>query len=179
MSQLSNEEFILLSDFTSSEFWSDSLQIPLRCTNQPLLAAASEERRHCGKGIIQVEDDPEMSDVQKKITPWSSSNDAILNELFPDLSSTSVDNPKQSKPGRLVLVASLLHKPPNLGGNMKMSDVTLLISCTGLCRTCEVFGVTQLVLNNINIIEDAQFQALSVSAERWVPITQVTRSRFP
>ena len=65
-----------------------------------------------------------MSDVQKKITPWSSSNDAILNELFPDLSSTSVDNPKQSKPGRLVLVASLLHKPPNLGGNMKMS-VTL------------------------------------------------------
>jgi len=46
----------------------------------------------------------------------------------------------------------------------------------GLCRTCEIFGVTQLVINNINIIEDTQFQALSVSAERWVPITQVTRS---
>ena len=44
---------------------------------------------------------------------------------------------------------------------------------TGLCRTCEIFGVSQVVLNSTNIIEDSQFQALSVSAEKWVPITQV------
>ena len=43
----------------------------------------------------------------------------------------------------------------------------------GLCRTCEIFGVSQLVLNSMNITEDSQFQALSVSAEKWVPITQV------
>ena len=30
-----------------------------------------------------------------------------------------------------------------------------------------------MVLNSTNIIEDSQFQALSVSAEKWVPITQV------
>lgn len=118
LSQLSSEEFILRNDFKLCEFWNDSLQIPLKCTNQSLLTAASEEeRRHYGKDVSQVEDQPTMSDVQKKITPWSSSNDAILNELFPDLSSTTVDNSKQNKPGRLVLVASLLHKPPNLGGN--------------------------------------------------------------
>lgn len=43
----------------------------------------------------------------------------------------------------------------------------------GLCRTCEIFGVSQVVLNSTNIIEDSQFQALSVSAEKWVPIIQV------
>ena len=136
LSQLSSEEFILRNDFKLSEFWSDSLQIPLHCTNQQLLAAAAkEERRHHGKDVGQVEEDPEMSDVQKKITPWSSSNDAILNELFPDTSSTSVDNPKQSKPGRLVLVASLLHKPPNLGGNQKMS-VIRVINFVGFMQVC-------------------------------------------
>jgi len=180
LSQLSNEEFILMNDFKLSEFWSDSLQIPLHCTNQPLLAAASEEEKcHYEKDVSRVESDSKISDVQKKITPWSSSNDAILNELFPDLSTTSVDNSKQSKPSRLVLVASLLHKPPNLGGTMESVCNIMVISCTGLCRTCEIFGVNQLVLNNISIIEDAQFQALSVSAERWVPITQVTRCYFP
>ena len=30
-----------------------------------------------------------------------------------------------------------------------------------------------MVLNSTNIIEDSQFQALSVSAEKWVPIIQV------
>jgi len=45
--------------------------------------------------------------------------------------------------------------------------------CAGLCRTCEIFGVSQLVLNSMNITEDSQFQALSVSAEKWVSITQV------
>ena len=49
---------------------------------------------------------------------------------------------------------------------------------TGLCRTCEVFGVSQLVLNSMNITEDSQFQALSVSAEKWVPITQVFYPHF-
>ena len=33
--------------------------------------------------------------------------------------------------------------------------------------------MSQLVLNSTNITEDGQFQALSVSAEKWVPITQV------
>ena len=33
--------------------------------------------------------------------------------------------------------------------------------------------MSQLVLNSMNITEDNQFQALSVSAEKWVPITQV------
>lgn len=51
--------------------------------------------------------------------------------------------------------------------------LTCLYIYAGLCRTCEVFGVSQLVLNSMNITEDSQFQALSVSAEKWVPITQV------
>uniref|UniRef100_A0A1I7S3E5 SpoU_methylase domain-containing protein n=1 Tax=Bursaphelenchus xylophilus TaxID=6326 RepID=A0A1I7S3E5_BURXY len=58
----------------------------------------------------------------------------------------------------LVVVASLINKTANLGG---------------LCRTCEVFGVSALVLSNENIISDQNFKALSMSAEKWIPIIEV------
>ena len=45
--------------------------------------------------------------------------------------------------------------------------------CEGLSRTCEIFGVTELVIGNKNILEDALFQALSVTSERWLNITEV------
>ena len=51
-------------------------------------------------------------DVQKKITPWSNSQE-ILCELFPEV--CSVEKKCNGGDG-LILVASLLQKPPNLGG---------------------------------------------------------------
>ena len=61
-------------------------------------------------------------DIQKKITPWTNPG-SIAAELFPGsglsgtrhLSSQSNDS-RASKRGGLVLVASLLNKIPNLGG---------------------------------------------------------------
>ena len=50
--------------------------------------------------------------VQKKITPWTNSSE-ILKELFPEVHPSSNVGKKH---GGLILVASLLHKPPNLGG---------------------------------------------------------------
>ena len=43
----------------------------------------------------------------------------------------------------------------------------------GLARTCEIFGVSELVLSNIKVLEEKQFQSLSVTAERWLNITEV------
>ena len=51
------------------------------------------------------------SDVQKKITPWNNSRE-IQMELFPEIPLPVDDKPRQG----LILVASLLQKPPNLGG---------------------------------------------------------------
>ncbi|KAK6732362.1 hypothetical protein RB195_016632 [Necator americanus] len=51
----------------------------------------------------------------------------------------------------LIVVASLVDKPNNLGG---------------LCRTCEIFGVNTLVIADLVFASDPGFKALSMSAEK-------------
>ena len=53
-------------------------------------------------------------DVQKKITRWASGA-GVLEELFPGVALSHGVEPEREL-GRLVLVASLLSKIPNLGG---------------------------------------------------------------
>lgn len=120
-SQLTDDELISKNDFEHSEFWNDSLFIPLQCDNQCLCEAAAkgEEGRQSKDG--RDKNNLGMSDdVQKKITPWSNSSDTIMNELFPDHSDHPVACNKKPTGGELILVASLLHKPPNLGGRTSM-----------------------------------------------------------
>lgn len=57
-----------------------------------------------------------------------------------------------------VLVASLIDRIPNLAG---------------LARTCEVFRAAGLTIADKNVLSDKQFQLISVTAEKWVPITEV------
>ena len=47
----------------------------------------------------------------------------------------------------------------------------LLIS--GLCRTSEIFGVSEYVLGKLQYTEDKAFQGLSVTAHKWIPIAEV------
>lgn len=56
------------------------------------------------------------------------------------------------------LVASLVDRIPNLAG---------------LARTCEVFRAAGLAVADKNILSDKQFQLISVTAEKWVPIIEV------
>ena len=59
----------------------------------------------------------------------------------------------------LIVVASLIDKLPNLAG---------------LARTCEVFRASRLVLADASITKNPTFASISVSAEHWVPIEQVS-----
>ncbi|XP_057978420.1 uncharacterized protein LOC131164899 isoform X2 [Malania oleifera] len=59
---------------------------------------------------------------------------------------------------QFVLVASLLDRIPNLAG---------------LARTCEVFKAAGLAIADTDILHDKQFQLISVTAEKWVPIIEV------
>ncbi|KAL9663396.1 hypothetical protein QQ045_018782 [Rhodiola kirilowii] len=58
----------------------------------------------------------------------------------------------------LVVVASLLDRIPNLAG---------------LARTCEVFKAESLAIADASVLQDKQFQLISVTAEKWVPIVEV------
>lgn len=53
--------------------------------------------------------------------------------------------------------------------------LTCALCTPGLARTCEIFGVSELVLSNVKILEEKQFQSLSVTAEKWLTITEVCK----
>ncbi|GBN54083.1 putative methyltransferase TARBP1 [Araneus ventricosus] len=89
---------------------------------------------------------------QKKIIPVKdiieSNDDVVLANL----------EKKQFQKDGLIVIASLIDRVPNLGG---------------LCRTCEVFGVSEFVIGSLRYTEDKQFQNLAVSADKWVSIKEV------
>ncbi|KAL2548020.1 tRNA/rRNA methyltransferase (SpoU) family protein [Forsythia ovata] len=59
---------------------------------------------------------------------------------------------------QIILVASLIDRIPNLAG---------------LARTCEVFRAAGLAVADKTILKDKQFQLISVTAEKWVPVMEV------
>ncbi|XP_023773916.1 probable methyltransferase TARBP1 [Cyanistes caeruleus] len=112
-----------------------------------------------GSHSAEADSQPEWTDVQKKIIPWKNSTPSLdLETAFQDRAA------KLGKSNsRLIVVASLIDKPTNLGG---------------LCRTSEIFGASALVVGSLHYIQDKQFQHLSVSAEQWLPLVEVKPSQL-
>lgn len=98
----------------------------------------------------------ELCNIQKKIDPSTS-----INKLYDETTFNLRHSLRQKlslNDEGLIVVASLVDRVPNLGG---------------LARTCEILCVKELVINNLNIIKDKDFQSLSVSADKWINITEV------
>ena len=55
----------------------------------------------------------------------------------------------------IIVCASLIDKIPNLAG---------------LARTCEIFGASKLVVPNMRLTKDPQFEGISISAAQWIHI---------
>lgn len=100
------------------------------------------------QAIFDSEGD-QNSIIQKKITPWTS--------MFSSQTTRKVAYPN------LIVVASLIDRLPNLGG---------------LCRTCEIFGVGQYVISTLKYTDEKEFQNVSVTAQNWVPMTEVPQSEI-
>ncbi|CAN6616399.1 tRNA (guanosine(18)-2'-O)-methyltransferase [Trichomonascus vanleenenianus] len=60
--------------------------------------------------------------------------------------------------GELIVLASLVDKPPNLGG---------------ICRLCDVLGAQLMCVNELSIIKHAQFRNVAVTADKWMPMDEV------
>ncbi|SCV04204.1 LANO_0G08790g1_1 [Lachancea nothofagi CBS 11611] len=58
----------------------------------------------------------------------------------------------------LIVVASLVDKPPNLGG---------------ICRLCDVLGAGLLTVHDIRVKNHSQFKSVAVTADRWMPMEAV------
>eukprot|EP00794_Sanderia_malayensis_P020218 gene20218-22194_t len=122
----------------------------------PSLAHQSiQKETHKQEQNVAKEEEPisPRIDVQKKITTFKSlppTDDPFLQKA--DMFKS------QSKQNKLILCASLIDRVPNLGG---------------LCRTCEIFGVSTLTVGALRYLDDSSFKSLSVSAEKWLNIEQV------
>uniref|UniRef100_A0A182N845 Fumarylacetoacetase n=1 Tax=Anopheles dirus TaxID=7168 RepID=A0A182N845_9DIPT len=93
--------------------------------------------------------------VQRKIVPLKSlepSRDLLLG-LPERLCLKKMDHTEG-----LIVVASLVNRAPNLGG---------------LARTCEIFAVKQYVINSLQDIDNKEFQALSMTAEKWLNVGEL------
>lgn len=112
-----------------------------------------------GSTLGEADSQSEWADVQKKIIPWGQS--ALESDLELEFQDRAAKLGKSIS--RLIVVASLIDKPTNLGG---------------LCRTCEVFGAAVLVVGSLQCVSDRQFQHLSVSAEQWLPLVEVRPSQL-
>jgi len=95
-----------------------------------------------------------MEDVnhQRKIDPYYGLEE-LESEINPRLSRM-----KNRLRQPLIVVASFIDRATNLGG---------------ICRTCEIFNVEKLIMDNMSVIKDEGFQNLSVTSDRWQPIEEV------
>lgn len=89
---------------------------------------------------------------QKKIQPWA--------EIESESKETYLA--KKSRQS-IIIVATFIDKIPNLAG---------------LIRTSEIFNIEGIVVGDMSIYQDKIFQQITVSAERWLPVEEVTEQNL-
>ncbi|MEE6475249.1 hypothetical protein FKM82_010669 [Ascaphus truei] len=154
LSELTEDEWIPVYKFSNNVGMSWNSAVPLRNSRTMTCKLKPNDWSQQDIGADLGEMD---TDIQKKIIPWKNS--------IPDLDFEMVLQYRASKLGKsngsLIVVASLIDKPTNLGG---------------LCRTCEIFGASALVVDGLHHVNDKQFQYLSVSAEQWLPLIELKKT---
>ena len=163
LAHLVADEWMAVQWFDTTVTW-----IPKRNTDTKLAECQPAEwvAKAAGGGPLlaaeeaMIEQTTSAGHIQKKITPWK--------QMLPDVDSLAVSSAAaagrkkstQSTTNDLIVIASLIDRVPNLGG---------------LCRTCEVLGAKQFVISTLRVTEEKDFSSLSVSAEKWIKVTEVIR----
>jgi len=92
--------------------------------------------------------------LQKKHIPFSDLQLSVDEFYYRSLNSSFSKIKRQD----VIVCASLVDKATNLGG---------------IARTCEVFGVRELIIPDIKIKSSEVFQNIAVSSDCWLPISEV------
>lgn len=96
-------------------------------------------------GLLQESSDVAQSPLQTKSGAWSTVMD--VDEGGPEVVRSD-----------LIVVASLVDKPPNLGG---------------ICRLCDVLGAGTMTLHDFKVKDNQQFKSVAVTADHWMPMVEV------
>ncbi|EFA86070.1 tRNA/rRNA methyltransferase SpoU family protein [Heterostelium album PN500] len=153
----------LIKDFQSQ------FQSRLHQQQSSTTTTTSNTTQQDGADIVSKSDDIEIEDFQKRIIPWEQSM-ASLEELVDNnnnnnSSSNSTNNNNNIRPPRqqMIIVGTFIENTPNVAG---------------LIRTSEIFNAEEVAIPNIKLLNDPQFQRVSVAADKWVPITEVNRQNL-
>ncbi|KAI5088024.1 putative methyltransferase TARBP1 isoform X3, partial [Silurus meridionalis] len=152
LSELAEDECIPMWKFEKLVDFEHSSFVPLKNAGRELSELKPSDWVQQDRGELEQEE--RWADVQKKIAPWSLNVQEVEPHLVTQQRVARLGKPTTA----LLVVGSLIDKPTNLGG---------------LCRTCEIFGASALVLGSLHHVGDKQFQALSVSSELWLPLMEV------
>ncbi|CUM54139.1 uncharacterized protein AC631_03840 [Debaryomyces fabryi] len=148
-------EFITKEDYLEhlSQAQIDHLTHPVGENMQELWI---RERKSLAKKSVQTKMDISQSVSQSPLQTKSGAWNTIM-----DIDATS--NGADIIRSDLIVVSSLVDKPPNLGG---------------ICRLCDVLGAGLLTLNDINVKNHPQFKNVAVTADYWMPMLEVKPSEI-
>lgn len=90
----------------------------------------------------------------KKLSPLQTKSGAWSTVMDVDKKTEILDIARSE----LIVVASLVDKPPNLGG---------------ICRLCDVLGAGLITLHDMKVKDHPQFKNVAVTADHWMPMTEV------
>ncbi|CAI2329721.1 unnamed protein product [Caenorhabditis sp. 36 PRJEB53466] len=125
---------------------SDVEDVKLLNKDLEFLAAPSEVYSALSKNASSAPSMENQEDTENDITdPDSEVGASFQRKIVKNEETTEQEH-------SLIVVASLVDKPNNLGG---------------ICRTSEIFGVDTLVVADILVVQDSNFRALSMSSENW------------
>ncbi|KAI4458168.1 rna methyltransferase [Holotrichia oblita] len=82
----------------------------------------------------------------------------LQKKILPDYDLMVRDESKTKHHPELILIATLVNSSANLGG---------------IARTCEIYGVKQLVVSDRKVLTSKEFKSLSMSSENWVDILEI------
>lgn len=119
----------------------------------PLIGRLEELQIPDGGPVAKDKDD-DLNNFQQKIDPWDME---LLDRDIDQIRVRREIQRKKSDAFDMVIVASLVDRVPNLAG---------------LARTCEIFGVTSLVLPSLAVCSETNFQNISMTSEHWLDLQE-------
>ncbi|XP_065209528.1 probable methyltransferase TARBP1 [Planococcus citri] len=155
LSNICNEEWIP-TDLYEKFIITARKDIPIR--NKDSNFATFSSSSWIAKATSPTHDDEKYSnDLNSTLSLQESQKKFIPQTDILAWTSLSADS---SKNHNLIVVASLIDRAPNLGG---------------LTRTCEIFAVSALVVNNLEVLKNKEYTSLSITAEKHVQINEVKK----
>ncbi|KAH3667021.1 hypothetical protein WICMUC_005368 [Wickerhamomyces mucosus] len=102
---------------------------------------------------------PDWTNFENKESTGISTNSPLQTKSGAWESVLDLDENKRSvKRSELIVVSSLVDKPPNLGG---------------ICRLCDVLGAGLMTVEDLRVKSHPQFKSVAVTADYWMPMIEV------